>query len=163
MNANNFSPWHLWERRDHASGLEFPGVYCVAISSIDLSGVPFSWRLDIVYIGMTNASAGLRGRLRQFDNTIAGKRGHGGADRVRYKHQEYDKLCPKLFVAVAACPCDVSTGSPTDLRIMGTVAGFEYECFAQYAEIFGRLPEFNDKRQSRKYSLTIGRGEVDAS
>ncbi len=53
------------------------------------------------FLGMTNAASGLKGRLRKFDNTISGKRGHGGADRVRFKHRDYDKLVENRYVAVA--------------------------------------------------------------
>ena len=41
---------------------------------------------------MTNSIAGIKGRLKQFDNTIIGKGGHGGADRVRYKYQDSNDL-----------------------------------------------------------------------
>jgi hypothetical protein len=33
---------------------------------------------------------------------------------------------------------------------MGEVAKYEYECFALFAEKFGHLPEFNDKKRSPK-------------
>lgn len=33
---------------------------------------------------------------------------------------------------------------------MGRVARFEYECMAEYASRFGRLPEFNDMKRSPK-------------
>ena len=36
---------------------------------------------------------------------------------------------------------------------MGEVAKLEYDCFAEYVEKFGNLPEFNDKSKSPKYSL----------
>ena len=42
----------------------------------------FDWIKEIIYIGMTNSKGGLKNRLQQFDNTIAGKTGHGGAQRV---------------------------------------------------------------------------------
>jgi len=48
----------------------------------------------------------------------------------------------------------VKSNTPKDLRIMGHVAKFEYDCFAIYVEKFGKLPEFNNKRESPKYSLT---------
>jgi hypothetical protein len=44
----------------------------------------------------------------------------------------------------------VSSNLPADLRGMGEVAAFEYECFAQFVEQHGRLPEFNDKQRSPK-------------
>ena len=103
---------------------------------------------------MTNSQAGLKGRLKQFDNTIVGKSGHGGADRFRFKHQNYQELVDQLFVSVCSFECDVKSNKPEDFRIMGDVAKFEYECFATYVEKFGKMPEFNDKKLSPKYSLT---------
>ena len=108
---------------------------------------------------MTNSKAGIRGRLKQFDNTIIGKRGHGGADRFRYKYRDYEKLVASLYVSVSFHKCDVAAESPSDLKIMGKVAKFEYDCFAHFKEIYGLLPEFNEKKQSPKYSLTIARLE----
>lgn len=40
---------------------------------------------------------------------------------------------------------------------MGDVAKFEYQCFAHHVEIYGQLPEFNNKKEAPKYSLTYGR------
>ena len=107
---------------------------------------------------MTNAIAGLKGRLKQFDSTIAGKDGHGGADRVRYKYRNYDDLCRKLFVSVVSFKCTAGSNQPEDLRAKRKVAKFEYDCLAHYAERFGSLPEFNDKAASPKYSKIIGKG-----
>ena len=152
-----FSRWLRWLDRNQHGGIEFPGVYIVAHSSVSLAGNRFSWRPDIIYIGMTNAVAGLRGRLQQFDNTIAGKTGHGGADRVRYKYRDYEPLCERLFVAVASFQCDVKSADPVDLRMMGEVAQFEYLCLAQFAKRFKRLPEFNDRKTAPKFSLTVAR------
>ena len=70
----------------------------------------------------------------------------------------YKELVDKLFVAVAPFECDVKSNQPDDLRVMGEVAKFEYDCFAHFVEMVGKLPEFNNKKQSLKYSLTIGRG-----
>jgi hypothetical protein len=157
MYEDRFCDWQRWGSRNEVDGLAFPGVYAIAICSDDIAGSRFSWRPEIVYIGMTNAAAGLKGRLQQFDNTIAGKRGHGGADRVRYKHRGYKALCKRLYVAVAPFACDVTSNTPRDLRVMGRVARFEYECFAHFSTVFRRLPEFNDKQKAPKYSLTVGR------
>jgi hypothetical protein len=54
------------------------------------------------YVGVTNSKGGLRTRLRQFDWTIAGTLGHGGADRVRFRHGSYSRFANKAFVDVAA-------------------------------------------------------------
>ncbi len=157
MIKNKFTEWIRWSERDQIDGIRFPGIYICAISNNDLSGIKFNWSSDIIYIGMTNSLAGLKGRLKQFDNTIIGKTGHGGADRVRYKHQNYQELVSNLYVSVASFKCNVKSSTPEDLRVMGNVAKFEYDCFAQFSELFGELPEFNNKKRSPKYSLTYGR------
>ncbi len=40
---------------------------------------------------------------------------------------------------------------------MGNVTRFEYWCFAHFVEQFGELPEFNNKKEAPKYSLTVSR------
>ncbi len=157
MYEDRYSRWCRWNLRSELLGLASPGVYAVAHSAKNLADAAFSWLEDIIYIGMTNARAGLRGRLKQFDNTIKGKSGHGGADRVLYKHRDYSALCAQLYVSVAPFECDVTSQLPLDLRTMGDVAYFEYLCFAHFVECFGKLPEFNDKIASQKYSLTVAR------
>lgn len=139
-----FSKWVNWKNRDFLNGVKYPGVYCIAISEVDLSEKDFEWVPEIKYIGMTNSRAGLKGRLKQFDNTILGKKGHGGAHRVRYKHPNYQVLVDKLFVSVCSFHCDVKSNISKDLITMGEVAKFEYDCFATYVENFDCLPEFND-------------------
>lgn len=148
--SHRFSVWSRWHERKQLAGLEFPGVYAIALSDKDISGKPFAWRPEILYVGMTNAKGGLKSRLRQFDNTIKGRCGHGGAQRVRFKHPHYDKLVRQLYVSVWFHECDVESNRPGDLHIMGGVAKQEYECLAVFAETFGRLPEFNDKKRSPK-------------
>jgi hypothetical protein len=129
-------------------------VYALAISERELSGKPFSWIKEVVYVGMTNAVSGLKGRLKQFDNTIVGKTGHGGAERFRHDYASDKELVPLLFVAVAPFECNVTSNTPADLLTMGEVAKGEYECFAEYARAFGSLPKYNDKKNSPKYSKT---------
>lgn len=150
MAENLFERWNRWADRNSIPELKCPGVYLIAISSEDIQGHPFSWIPEIVYVGMTNALSGLKGRLKQFDNTIVGKTGHGGAQRFRYKYPEYAALSQQLFLTVTRFPCNVECAKARDLRIMGRVAAFEYECLARYHEVFGRLPEFNDKKRSLK-------------
>ncbi len=145
-----FTEWTRWTDRGDLHGMNYPGVYAIAVSETDILGEPFRWIEEIVYVGMTNSKGGLKSRLRQFDRTIKGGKGHGGAVRVRFKHARYSKLAPTLYVAVKPFSCDVSSNRPTDLRIMGEVAQHEYECFARFATEFRRLPEFNDKKRSPK-------------
>jgi len=125
----------------------------VAISKAGLGGTAFSWTPDIVYIGMTCAKGGLKGRLRQFDDTMAGKRTcHGGADRVRYKHEVYSTFARKAYVAVWSVKCSPADVTPKCLRALGRVAALEFICWADFHERCGALPEFNDKARSPKYS-----------
>jgi hypothetical protein len=54
-----FSHWEEWAKRAAAlADLARPGVYALAISLTDIAATHFSWRPEIVYIGMTNARAG---------------------------------------------------------------------------------------------------------
>ena len=145
-----FSKWAKWLERDQLSRLKWPGVYVLAISGRDISGEVFEWFEDITYIGMTNAQGGLKGRLQQFDRTIGGKEGHGGACRFCHKHGDYKVLVRKLYVCVKPIECDVKSGLAKDFRRMGEVAKLEYDCFAEYVQRFGGLPEFNDKMRSPK-------------
>lgn len=154
MTENKFTEWIKWGERDSLKGIKFPGIYCIAISELDLSKQRFQWISEINYVGMTNSQNGLKGRLKQFDNTIIGKTGHGGADRFRYKYENYQDLVDRLFVSICSFECNVKSNSAKDLRIMGEVAKFEYDCFAKYVEKFGNLPRFNNKNKSPKYSLT---------
>jgi len=150
--------WLPWRVRHQHVGMEYPGVYAISHSERVLTSKPFSWIREIIYIGMTNSAAGLRGRLQQFDNTIAGRRTeHGGADRVRYRHRRYRPLCERLYVAVASFECNVSSVEPFDLRMMGGVAQYEYQCLASFAERFKKIPEFNDRKNAPKFSLTVAR------
>jgi len=150
MKFNNFSKWKRWGEREGFSNINYPGVYALAVSAKDLSGTPFSLIEQIVYFGMTNSKDGLRGRLKQFDNTIIGKIGHGGAER--FMHQwNYSELRKMLYVSVNFIKCDVKSNKPQDLLRMGDVARFEYACFAAYIKKFNKgLPEFNDKKRSPK-------------
>ncbi|MGD0260664.1 MAG: hypothetical protein ABSD29_12665 [Verrucomicrobiota bacterium] len=154
MDTKLFSRWAHWNSRNGLEGLEFPGVYALAICNHDLSGKRFSWIKQIVYVGMSNAIAGLRGRLKQFDNTIVGKTGHGGAQRFRYDYPSHKKLVPYLYVAVAPFKRTGTSNSPADLLTMGDVAKAEYECWAQFASVYGRLPKYNDKKKAPKYGKT---------
>lgn len=151
MNANRFSCWAHWPDRGELEGLQFPGIYALAISRHDLSGKRFSWVKQIVYFGMSNAISGLKGRLKQFDNTIIGKTGHGGAARFRHDYPSHKKLAPLLYVAVVPFKCKVTSNAPADLLTMGDVAKAEYECWSHFVRVFKRLPKYNDKKNAPKF------------
>ena len=151
MFEHRFSRWENWSARLELAGLEYPGVYVIARVRRDISGRAFSWRPEIVYVGMTNAVSGLGGRLKQFDDTIQGRLAHGGADRVRFRFPSYARLAPLLYVAVVPHKCNVRAPGPSDFRVMGAVARLEYLCFAEHARKFGDVPQFN-RPTSPKYS-----------
>lgn len=152
-----FSSWYHWNSRNDYPGIAFPGIYVVSFSEKDIAGQPFSISDDVIYVGMTNAVAGLRGRLNQFDNTISQRHcQHGGADRVLYRHQNYALLVNKLYVALWHVECAPAANTPMDLRAMGQVCNAEYEVMAWCVEVLGELPEFNRKKESPKFSLAYG-------
>lgn len=145
-----FSHWVRWKNRLTLEGINYPGVYALALSPTDISNGEFGWIKEIVYFGMTNSGGGLKARLKQFDDTVSGKEGHGGGERVRYRHRDYGQLTEKLFVSVCPVACNIRSNTPDDLLKMGEVAYMEYYCFAKYVQLFGRLPEFNDKKNAPK-------------
>jgi len=123
MSETKFTAWRPWADRNLSANVASPGVYAIAISARPLTGLRFTWRKEIVYVGMTNSMTELKGRLRQFDMTMAGRLAHGGADRVRLKHHRYDAFRKRAFVALAPFGCDPTSNSSRDLRIMGTSQG----------------------------------------
>jgi hypothetical protein len=156
-----FSPWFRWSDRTQYLGINLPGVYVIAISDRDISGESFSFRKEIVYVGMSNSVNGLKQRLKQFDLTIQfpdKPSQHGGADRFRYKHRNYRSLARKLFVSLRHFPCSPAEETPKNLRAMGKVVKAEYDCMALCIEKLRFLPEFNRKKDSVKLSHNRGRG-----
>lgn len=156
MYEEKFTRWVKWEERNSIHKIDFPGIYICAISENDLSDLKFNWIKEIEYIGMTNSAKGLKGRLRQFNNTLHRKIQHGGADRMlfAYQHIDLSLVINKLFVSVAPFECDVTSHMPSDLITMGEITKFEYVCFAEYVSHFDVLPKFNDIKNSKKFSLT---------
>lgn len=147
-----FSRWSKFDLRETIKNAKYPGIYAIAISVKNIAGTPFDYRKGIVYFGMTNSRGGLRGRLNSFNNTLRDKPGpgHGGAERFRYDYEDGDALAKKLYVATCSFKCDVSSTARKDLEAMGAVARAEYVALANYAERFGALPKYNDKKNSPK-------------
>lgn len=151
----NFSNWQQWSTRNKLGEiLRYPSVYVVRFNpEKSEENTPFDWTEDIIYVGMTNSIAGLKGRLGQFDGTMRTSRvTHGGADRVRLKYQDYNHFVRSAYVSVCHIACEVTSDRPEDLRLMGKVVELEYLALAKYAERFGRLPEFNNKKGTKKFS-----------
>ena len=155
MDNHYFSKWLRFNDRNEFNkiGWEFPGVYAIAYTEENLSNKKYNLIKDIVYFGMTNSIAGLKGRLDQFSNTIYEKRTqHGGAERFCHNLSKEDKNWKdKLYVSIMIFhDCDVKSNKPNDLLIMGDVAKQEYICWAQYVEKFNVMPRFNDKKNNPK-------------
>jgi hypothetical protein len=143
--------WVEWENRNSIADKDQPAIYYIAFSDTRLTGTAFSFIKEIVYIGMTISRSGLKGRLDQFESAMRGRNGvHGGAERVRFKHPDADIFFARAYVSV--CIFRVSAGRETsaDWRIKGDCVGHEYKSFAEYLDIHGRLPEFNDQTKSKK-------------
>ncbi|MGD9110452.1 MAG: hypothetical protein PVG93_05885 [Phycisphaerales bacterium] len=149
---NYFSKWVRWEKRNSLDGIKSPGVYAIAICDKDITGNKFSWIREIIYIGMTRAQGGLKSRLQQFDNTIKGKEGHGGAMRFRFKYKDYNKIMKQLYVSIRPYECNVNVriNTPEDLRVIGDIVKHEYECLAVFKQKFEELPKFNDPKSLKK-------------
>jgi hypothetical protein len=145
-----FSQWMKFDDREQLDNMAWPGVYAIAISRTNIAGTAFRYLKEISYFEFTNSTSGIRGRLNQFNNTLRDRRGpgHSGAQRFWHRYANGDALAKMLYVSVCSFKCDVSSNAPKDLRTIGNVVRAEYLAFAEYAERFGRLPRFNDKKNS---------------
>lgn len=149
---SNFTNWVKWEDRNKLEGVNYPGIYCIAVSDKTLN--EFSFIPELEYIGMTNSKGGLRSRLRQFDATIKKIRTHhGGADRFLFEYENYEEIKDNIYVAVRSFKCNTKSPTPNDLRVMGDVAKCEWDCWAICIEKTGGYPKFNDKKIAPKHSL----------
>lgn len=155
MTTLEFSQWSKWDNRESKlkDELQHRGIYALRISKSDLEGQPFDLVRDIVYFGMTNSVAGLKGRLSQFNNTLRDKSGsgHGGADRFRNDYEskeEAEELANTLYVAVWKFICG-HDDTPENLRKRGDVAKAEYEAFAEYVARFTELPKYNNRKSEK--------------
>ena len=146
-----FSNWIKWPEGNKLNDFQYPGVYIISYNEHDINNNSFDWIREIIYIGMTNSKRGLKGRLRQFENTIKGKKSqHSGAKKIINKYKDYEKLIKDLYVAVRPFKYDVNSNTVKYLLIMRKVAKYEYICFAEYVKRFSMLPEFNNKKLSPK-------------
>lgn len=157
MKTLQFSHWEKWDNRLQLNVnelLRYPGIYALLISEHDMNGQLFDWQKEIVYFGMTNSIAGLKGRLSQFDNVLKDRRGHGGAERFRYDYEDGKGLAKILYVSI--CPFKdfklekMPDITPENLLVHGQVAMAEFVAFAEYLKIHERLPKYNDKKASPK-------------
>jgi len=144
-----FTNWVSFADLSELDHLEWPGVYAVAYSKVDLSGKRFKYLENIVYFGMVNVKGGLSGDLKRFYHTINSEHSqHGGADRFKMSLSQNVNLWKrKLYVSVMAFPgCDIDSETPKNLTTRGDVLKQEYTCFAEYVKRFKKMPRFNDRK-----------------
>ena len=99
--------WIPWNKRNTISKKNQPAIYYIAFSEVSIEGDDFSYIAEIVYIGMTISNNGLKGRLDQFEKAMGGLPGvHGGAERVRFKHQDVAEFFKKTYIS--ACIFELS-------------------------------------------------------
>lgn len=153
-----FSRLKNWDHRNSILS-NAPGIYIVIISDehpiISSSNEIFLHR-DVSYIGMTHRDEGLAKRVDEFDKTICGncsKQSHGGADRLRFRHQHYPSLRGKLYIAVCEFQ-NYPKNSPERFEEDGRVRLTEYFLIAEHLRHNNKIPSFNEqsKKIAPKYS-----------
>jgi hypothetical protein len=143
--------WVSWNKRNTIIDKDQPAIYYIAHSTTNLDGNDFSYCEEIVYIGMTISNNGLKGRLDQFEKAMHGYMGvHGGAERVKFKHKDSDTFFKDTYVSACIFKISKNKNLSEDWRTKGDCVGHEYNSFANYMDLFGRLPEFNDQKRSKK-------------
>jgi hypothetical protein len=157
VHEERFSAWRPWAKRNDHEGITRPGIYVIAHSSGALAGCRFSWRKDVIYVGMTNAKAGLKGRLNQFDRTMAGKLAHG---------ERTGAVCTAGTPGSAGGPtspwlfeCDPESHLAKDLRTMGDVAGLS-TCVSRTSSSVRQAARVQRQEKARSsagpWSITAG-------
>lgn len=131
-----------------------PGVYIIAYSEKALQNQEIELG-DVFYVGMSNSTKGVKGRLKQFVNGIQGEGMHSGGQHFK---REYAEMQPfhsfsranngkRFFYAFLSIRCQVIKKHRTsnDLRKMGEVACLEYYALAHIKDSLGTEPELNKK------------------
>lgn len=148
--------WQLLKVKETKKGNSFnlieknwPGVYVIAWANENILGEKVNWD-DIYYIGMSNAKAGVKGRLKQFWNGITKGTGHSGGNRWfningKYNNTNSNKKFYFAYILIEDCNVDKTERKPPDLRKMGEVAKLEYDLMAKYKEKTEKEPEGNKK------------------
>lgn len=142
--------WTKWKSRKSIPQIKQPGVYFIALSDQDISGQSFRYIEEIIYVGVSISIKGVQGRLYQFKKAMEGRNGvHGGAERVRFKHTEIRKFFDRIYICVKPFP--LTENDPVfNWKQKGECLKEEYVSIATYLNHFGRLPEFNDQKRSKK-------------
>ena len=141
--------WRKWNDKNSIPNLDEPGIYFIAHSENDLTKNDFSIIEEIVYIGMSISKKGAKGRLQQFESGMKGKKGiHGGAERVKFKHSDENLFFKDTFVFAELFT--LTDDEVFNWKQKGNCVKHEYVRFSNFLEKFGKLPEFNDQKRSKK-------------
>lgn len=121
------SDWLPWEERGRAPTL--PGIYVIAKDGTD----------NIIYIGRTWATGGLRDRLRAFHrSSSSGLKGHAGGVTFKGRYGEFrGELFVRFHVSHAINP------DPAILRPYLEYA--ERQLIWEHVARHGKLPECNSE------------------
>ena len=145
----NYTQWYKWGNRKNLPNKNEYGTYYIAHTPFDIEGQEFEWNNCIVYIGESNSQKGVDGRLDQFEKAMNGKDNlHGGAERVRYQHNDADLFFSNAYVAL--CTFAPNINDAEDWRQKGKVRAHEYYSIAYYLEMYGELPQFNNPKSKKK-------------
>jgi len=129
----------------------FPGVYALAYTVKNLAGQTVKPK-NVFYVGMSNASQGLKQRLNQFHRGIRKGDSHSGAMRFFKNYLKgipYDNATSrkKFWIAYLSLDCVVikDRRTPIDLRAMGKVSCLEYFVLARVKQATRKEPDLNLK------------------
>jgi hypothetical protein len=148
---NKNTKWVSWGKRNTIPKRNQPAIYYIAYVDQNIEGQDFTYREEIIYIGMTISKSGLKGRLDQFEKAMFGSEGvHGGAERVRFKHNNAESFFENTYVSACIFELSDNRNSADDWRIKGDCVGHEYKSFAEFLDQHHNLPEFNDMKRSKK-------------
>lgn len=153
---NKFSSWTHWSKIKNLTGTDCPGIYAIARKPKNIKdGQKFKFSPEILYIGVTTRENGLKRRLYEFENTILGKDGHGGAHHFRKQILDNPargfKNMDDFFVAIYPVPCNFKGSKGDFYRKKAKIVSLEYLAWAHFHDKFGRYPRFNDAAANKEY------------
>jgi hypothetical protein len=160
--AKNWKPLHAAGSLDDPD-LGYPGVYLIALSRSKLTNKSINPK-NVLYVGMTCSSGGLRERIRDFKDGIERDAYHSGARRF-FKELAGGKPFSTLnsrktlyFVAQEIrCISKKVDATPADFRQLGHVACLEYYAIAHVFEKTGEKPPLNKfgRAWQRKFDMVV--------
>jgi len=165
----NFTKWVKFDDRELLSndGFNLQGIYAIAFDpGGKLLGKDFKYDKKIVYFGRTCQETGFKNRLKFFSNVIyKGKGAHGGAKRFKpfYEKEKIKDWQKNLYISIwsfkgyekniykqGSFDKENTQKVIKNLTIMGDICKAEYHCFSKFVSEHGRMPQFNNQKDSPK-------------